>query len=220
MLVVLTIVGILAVSATFYFTSRSAGGVRSVLDEVEGALVNAQKATLLYSRDIYISTNGTWLGGNLILDGRPFDPAQVPGVPSLGDLTPGDDTRRVGPPSECFRSLYPKSRDHRSAGVATNEGWYTIARGSAPDLASVEPVASQADLVQALQNRLFTGALNSVVVNGQNKRFERGFSVVVVELSGQNPTPNGAIGVLVVPANSSIIYKYYKAEGENVWRRL
>lgn len=223
MLVVLFIVGILGVSATIYLSSKGSGGVRSVMDEMEGVLMAAQKNTLLMSRDVYVSTDGTWMGGSLIMDGRPFrEPNVVPNPPGAADLVPGDDTRRQGPSSECFRSLYPNSRDHRAAAVLTSaqENWYARARGSAPDLLAVEPVASQADLVKALGNRLFTGGANSVVINAQNKRFEQGFSVVVVSMAGSNPRPNGAVGILVVPANSTVVYKYFKAEGESTWRRM
>ncbi len=223
MLVVLFIVGVLGVSAAIYLSGRESGGVRSVLDELEGSLVAAQNSTLLMSRDVYVSTNGTWLNGSLILDGRPFqEPNIVPNPPTAADLVAGDDTRRQGPQNQCFRSLFPRSRDHRSAAVLTSaqEDWYARARGGAPDLAAVEPVASQADLVQALGNRLFTGDVNSVVINAQNKRFERGFSVVVVGLAGENPQPDGAVGILVVPANSTMVYKYFKAEGDTTWRRM
>ena len=94
------------------------------------------------------------------------------------------------------------------------------ARLAAADLADVDPVRSQPDFVAALQNRLFTGGDNHVIVNGLTKRFERGFSIVVVGISGGNPRPKGPVGVIVVPANSSSIYKFYKAEGEDTWRRL
>ena len=230
LLAVLTIVGILSTVGVATLSGRKAGGVRSIMDELEGVLMNAQKSTVVMSRDVYISTQGEWGAGTMILDARPFKGGLngagqlvVPSPPGAGDLTPGDNTKREGSDSECFRRLL-RSRDHMSAGIPTSnqEGWYTIARGGAPDLAAVEPINGPANqnLVDALNNRLFKATLSSVVVNGLTKRFDQGFSVVVVGLAQGHPIPNGPVGVLVVPANSSSVYKFYKADGESTWRRL
>lgn len=221
LMLVLFIVGVLTIVGLHYISGRQPGGVRSILDELEGALMNAQKATIVTSRDVYISTAGDWLDASMIMDARPFK-STVASPPLAGDLTPGDDTKRQGPSSECFRSHYLGNRDHNAAGVATSahEAWYATARGAAPDLAGVVPISAQPDFVAALGNRLFTGGANNVVVNGLTKRFETGFSVVVVGLAGGNPMPNGPVGIIVVPANGSSVYKFYKAEGESTWRRL
>lgn len=220
LVVVLAIVGILAAAGAYYLSGRQSGGVRSVMDEVEGVLASAQKSTVVMSRDVFLASNGEWISGTLILDGRPLKASVV--TPSSAEMAAGNDVSHEGPSSECFRSLYPRNRDHASAAVLTSaqEGWYAIARGTAADLADVDPVRSQPDFVAALQNRLFTGGDNHVIVNGLTKRFERGFSIVVVGISGGNPRPKGPVGVIVVPANSSSIYKFYKAEGEDTWRRL
>jgi prepilin-type N-terminal cleavage/methylation domain-containing protein len=223
-LVVLSIVGILAMVGLSSFGSRENGGVRSIMDEIEGTLANAQSTAVITSQDVYLSTQGTWVGGDLLLDGRPLNNT-VAYPPSATDVAAGDDTKRSGSSSECFRSHFQNQRDHMSAGVATTAAWYTTALGTATDLKNVPVVsaltaAKGADLVGALGNRLFTGSANYVIVNGYTKRFETGFSVVVIGLSAGAPAARGALGVLVVPAGGSTIYKFFKPSGSDTWRRL
>lgn len=220
LLVVLVIVGILAMVGVSMIGDRPTSAVRSVMDELEGTLSQAQKTASLTSQDVYLSTSGTWVGGNLLLDGRALSPS-VSFPPAAGDLVAGDGTKRVGSNSECFRSLYPRSRDHLSAGVDT-ASWYSTALGGASDLKDVEPVKSSTELVNALAsgNRLFTGSDHYAIVNGLTKRFEGGFSVAVVGLRDGQPIVGGPVGVIVVPANSTAIYKFYKSSNGSGWRRL
>jgi len=223
LLVVLAIVGIITITGVVMLGDRRSNSVRSVMDEVEGALMNAQKTALLTSRDVYVSTTGTWTAGTMVLDPRALN--STPGVvsfpPTTAELKAGDNTgKRIGSSSDYMASQYAKSRDHQSAGVDCGSGWYATARGSASDLKDVEPVKSDPAMVDAMGNRLFTGSDNSVVVNGLTRRFEKGFSVVVVGLRGGGPVPGGAVGVIIVPAKSSNVYKFYKPDGSVTWRRL
>jgi len=231
MLVVLTIVTILVVAGVAYMGDRNGAAVRSIMDELEGNLSLAQKGTIVTTKDVYVTTDGTWADGTLILDGRPLilpvPPATPPATPvvwpATGDLTPGDNSKRQGSDSEVFRADR-RQRDYRSAGVDVNNTWYSIALGSCSSLATVAPINGQSSFVAALSNPLFTGTANSVVINGQTQRFTTGFCIVVVSITarptGPVPVPNGPIGVIVVPQNSSTIYKFYKPDGaNNSWRR-
>jgi len=221
MLVVLVIAGILATVGVVTIGGRRGNAVRSVLDEVEGVIVSAQKGTIAAVRDIYLCSDGAWMAETLILDGRPLRlPPVTATPPGLSDLAPGTDAKREGSSSECFRSRATRDRDHMSAGIAVGNVWYAAALGGSPALETVTPISGMADFTDAMTRPLFTGALNSVVVNGQTKRFMTGFCVVVVGLSNGIPMPNGAVGVLVVPQNSSSVFKYYKAEDSTVWRKL
>jgi prepilin-type N-terminal cleavage/methylation domain-containing protein len=225
LLVVLAIVGILTAVGVFMIGDRRANAVRSVMDELEGVLYSAQKASMASSRDIYISTAGNWVDGSLILDARPLIVPAVPpplpvGWPDAVYLTPGVDLNRVGASSECFRSRSPRDRDHLSAGVAVSNTWYAPALGTSPGLEMVAPVNGQPDFVAALAFPLFNGIQRTVVISGLSKRFATGFCVVIVGLSNGIPLSNGPVGVLLVPRNSSTVYKYYKADNSADWRLL
>jgi len=222
LLVVLVIAGILAtVGVLTIGGGRRGSAVRSVLDEVEGVIIASQKGTIAAVRDIYLVSDGAWMAETLILDGRPLRlPPVTATPPGAGDLAPGADAKREGGSSECFRSRATRDRDHMSAGIDVGNTWYATALGGNPALEAVAPINGMVDFTNAMTRPLFTGALNSVVVNGQTKRFMTGFCVVVVGLQKGIPMPNGPVGVLVVPQNSSSVYKYYKAEDSAVWRKL
>lgn len=226
LLVVMVIITVLAFVAVMMIGDRRANAVRSVMDEIEGVLYNAQKASFASSRDIYVSTNGAWMDETLVMDARPLvvpDPLPV-GWPSMAYLTPGNDANRVGAPSEVFRSHFLRDRDHQSAAVAVNggvtAGWYAAALGSCAALETVSPVSGQPDFVAAIGNPIFNGGRQDVVISGLSKRFTTGFCVIVVGISQGVPVEDGSIGVLVVPRNSSIVYKYYKADKSHDWRLL
>ena len=117
LLVVLVIVGVMALAGAVMITYRQSGGVRSVMDEIEGTLMNAQKAAVVTSTDIYVATAGKWVGQTLILDGRALSLATVSSPLVAADLIAGADTKRLGSPAECFRSHYRSDRDHMVAGA-------------------------------------------------------------------------------------------------------
>lgn len=221
LLVVLAIVGILSIVGVVMIGDRKGSSVRSVMNEIEGVISAAQKATTITTRDIHLTTAGSWSAGTLVMDGRPLViPTSIPLTwPTPADCVPdGDATKRIGSNSEVFR-VNLKSRDHMSAGVDVSNANYATALGTCPALETVSPINSQADLVQAMRNPIFVSAQKDIVINGQTKRFMTGFCVVVVGLSSGQAVANGPIGVLVVPANSASIYKFYRADQSNVWRK-
>jgi prepilin-type N-terminal cleavage/methylation domain-containing protein len=229
LLVVLVIVGILALASVYMIRPRTTDSVRAVMSEVEITLLNAQNSANISTQDIYVASRGTWLNGSLIIDARPLVTTGVNAVsnpPLPSDLIPGSATSRVGSPAECFRSRYLQSnRDHMSAGIATDDSWLTIALGSAPTLQSRSVFTALPGFTTAMSNQLCYPATVStdptwVVLNGVNRRFLTGFSIVVVGLANGIPVPNGPVGVLVVPAGGATIYKYFKPNGSNVWGRL
>jgi len=220
-LVVLVIVGILGMVGVTMIGNRPGTAVRSVMDEIEGVLMNAQKTAVVTTRDVYLSTSGVWLDGSCILDGRALNPSAVTFPLTMPtDIKAGVDAKRYGSSSECFRSHYASDRDHMSAGVDCGNGWYAAALGSASDLKDVEPVKSETTFVSALGTRLFTGSDKYSIINGLTKRFEKGFSIVVVGLRSGTPVAGGPIGVIIVPENGSSVYKFYKPDGNAAWRRL
>ena len=225
LLVVLAIVGIVTLVGVTMIGDKKANSVRAVMDEIEGVLLNAQKTSQMTSLDIYMATTGHWTDGTLVLDGRALNSATITAPPAAlvtADWKAGTDANRLGSPTECFRSLYKSTinRDHQSAGVDCGDGWYATARGSASDLSTVDPVKSNAVLLDAMGTRLFTGGDSYAILNGTTHRFETGFSIVVVGLNAGAPVAGGAVGVIIVPKNSSSVYKFYKPSNSVTWRRL
>lgn len=208
-IVVLAIVGALAVAGYLVMSDNRAPAVKSIIEEIEGVLVSAQRNTLSGTGDVVLISRGIWKGANeaasLLIDGRRFDPV------ATGDVY---NRARVGSPVEVFRSMFYRERRHQVAGVDTSGGSdYLTAIGSAvPNLSS--------DLAAALATPLCPGTDNNVVINGYTKRFSSGFYIAVIGLRNGSPVPNGPVGLLVVPANSTGIFKFYKAENDTTWRRM
>jgi len=219
---VLAIVGVLAmVGGYMMLGDRRSTSVRTVMDQVEGVLMQAQKSAMASGQDITIAVNGTWnapgtpaLFGTVpfTLDARPFQsPTSAPNAYTGA---------RVGSDSERFVSLFSQhERDHMHAGVATGDA----GNGLAATLASVNPFTDVTDtsFLSALNNHLCTGGQNAIVVNGVTHRFTTGFSIVVVALNFQGlPDASSAVGVLVVPRNSANVFRFYKRAGATTWMRI
>jgi len=203
MLVVLAIVGILAIAGVSMVQNRQSGSVRDVMDELEGALTAAQVNSRVTLGDVDIVTSGTWMGT---------------GANTLF-LTYNDTT---GMTSEAFRSHFAEvQRSHMQAGIDTGTlGWTTTALGVVPGLLTVAPGNAE-PFYTALGNPLFTGAVNATVsVNGNTKRFTKGFYIAVVGLRGATTYKGAPVGLLVVPNNGTGVYKFYKGPDETTWRRL
>ena len=211
LLVVLAIVGILAVAGISMMQNRQSGSVRDVMDELEGALTAAQVNSQVRLGDVDISTSGTWMGT---------------GANALY-LTYNDAT---GKTSEAFRSHFAEAqRSHMQAGIDTGAlGWYTTALGAVPGLKTVAPGNAEPFLT-ALGNPLFSGATlptppppnpPTVSVNGNNKRFTKGFYIAVVGLRGTGTYVGAPVGLLVVPNNGTGVCKFYKGPAETTWRRM
>jgi prepilin-type N-terminal cleavage/methylation domain-containing protein len=228
LMVVLIIVGILAIGAVSVIGNKRSGNVRTLLDEVEGTLVGAQQGTGVGLLNVILLADGTWTSpsNRLYLDGRPFDPKY-----STTDFTVTaniwDPTKRIGSLADRFISRYTlNAREHMYAGIITTDSEQTTALGGRTWLAGDAfvaglPASLKTPLTDALAsaNRLFKGAQNTVEINAQTRRFTTGFHVCIVGIAGGLPYPKGTMGVLVVPANSATIYKFYLREGESTWRR-
>ena len=221
LLVVLAIVGIVTIAGVVMLGDRRSNSVRAVMDQIESVLMNAQKAAVLSSMDIYVSSTGQWTNGSLIIDARPLNTAIVSFPPTAANIKAGVDANRLGANTECFRSR-PSDRDHMSAGVNCGNNWYNLSLGSATDLRQVEPVKSNLELIDAMATPLCLGigGDSCAILNGQTRRFESGFYIIVVGLTNGAPVSGGAIGVLLVPKGSSNVYKYYKPADSTTWRRV
>ncbi len=207
MLLVLVILGILMAAVSGSIGDRKGTAVKAVMDQVEATLLAAQRQTVAMGSDVIITTNGKWKTGSL-------------------ELT---YTGAVANTQDAFRSLYKnKAQDHMYAGIDAGDTWYS----KLDDTIKLEKLADSGDAAKfpidlapsvkdAMAKALFTGGANTITINGYNKRFTTGCYVAVMGLSGSGLTnPKGPIGVVVVPKDSTTVYKFYKREGENTWRRL
>jgi hypothetical protein len=125
------------------------------------------------------------------------------------------------------------------AGVVTSDsnpnGWTTALGANSngksnPDVGTVVPFTTDAGFIAAYVpgNNLFlgnaNGGLNSVTISGASNRFNTSFIIEVVSTSSSgNPIAGGAMGLIVVLANGSTIYKFYNSGvngGDGKWRRI
>jgi prepilin-type N-terminal cleavage/methylation domain-containing protein len=219
LMVVLFIVGVLAMVGVVSMGDREGTSVRSLMDQVEGTIMQAQKTAQATGQDVCLSANGTWTAaGQPSLSGSsPFilDPRRFQNPSANPDPYSG---ARLGSDSETFISLYRSSaRDHIHAAVATD----ATALGVAASLLTVSPFNSATDtsFKDAFNNPLANGGQNRAIANGVNYRFNTGFAIVVVGLKSGATDTSGPVGVLVVPQNSANVYRFYRRAGETTWKR-
>lgn len=248
LLVVMVIVTVLAVAGVTYLGSRPATGVRTVLDEIEGALLDAHKQAVATGRDVTLASAGTWdpatplvlVRGDATIDianwTTALSAAQGTWPPPQGTMTDGQFSSlslgfRLGATGAAV------SREHMNAGVAVNPAWWTVANAPPNQLiASVAPFNSGVHIADADTNisgfagqllpgnLLFTGAANtSLSISGTSKRFNQTFWIPVVGVSNGNAVPGGPMGLLFVQGNGATIYKFYNPgaqNGDGKWRRI
>ena len=237
LLVVLAIVAILAIAGVTMIGNRQSGAVRGLLDEVEGALVNAHQAAVASGRDVAIVTWGTWdtttplrlshgdasltdaqiqtTANNLLLS---IAPAVALGVAGQTVAVP-------------LRFLPNDAIQSRARIVALGSAQWTNVMQATPAGTTNEDVTTVAPfnlgpmagtLTDA--NLLFPGAILRSTVSGSNKRFNSTFIIPVVgTTSAGGALPGGPMGLIVVLGNGGSIYKFYNPgirDSDGKWRRL
>ncbi|MDP1830925.1 MAG: prepilin-type N-terminal cleavage/methylation domain-containing protein [Geothrix sp.] len=237
MLVVLAIVAILAIAGVTMIGNRQAGAVRSLMDELEGALTNAHKAAVATGRDVAIVTWDIWDAGTPlrlahgdaslteaeiqatvvnILAGLPPDPAYGPAGQTVAvpfRFLPNDVIQTRARIVDLASPQWVNALQATPAGTAN------------PDPTTIPPFSAGplAGTVSDL-NRLFTGALNRVEISGSNKRFNTTFIIPVVgTTTAGGALPGGPMGLIVVLNNGGSIYKFYNPgarDSDGIWRRL
>lgn len=200
LLVVLAIIAILAIAAVSTVGDRPGGAVRSVLDEVEGVLSAAHKRTTSTTGDITLITSGVW--------GSTADPTIL-------------TFTGANAPSDSFRFV-TGSREYGYAGIPCGTDWADAAITSL----QLVPPTNAGPFKDALSRPLFTGAANPAaagvpfVINGYSKRYSQGFYIAVVGMRNGVPIASGPVGVLVVPGGGNSVYKFYRSNSAESWRRL
>ena len=242
-LVVLAILGILSAAGVAMIGNRSNTAVRSLTDELEGALVNARQSAVATGRDTLVISYGSWA-------------AATPAVVAFGDATTGSTAiqtlangllagtppagvayaQSIGAPFHYLAndSTHLRARIFvKGADDWTNANLPTSSGGQNQGLQNVDPflsgtgfkgmvVDAGGKLVDA--NNFFSGALNQVTVGGSSQRFDTTFYIMVVGTSpGGGALPGAPMGLLFVQAGGASIFKFYNPgakAGDGKWRRI
>lgn len=241
LLVVLAIVTILAIAGVSMLGNRGGNSVRVVLDELEGAIMDAHKFASSTGQDVAIVTWGTWnvtgtvptlvmargaaSQNSLVIQGVANNLLAQP--PVLPTTDPAKSVAVVFAPT--------RNREYMNAGVivngSANAGWWANAmqaNGSGrqnTDITTVVPFSADAGFIAAntTANNLFQGGLRQITISGSNKRFNNSFMIQVVGTSSGMAIPGGAMGLIVVLNNGATVYKFYNSgvnSGDGQWRRI
>jgi len=235
LLIVLAIIGVLALVGISMLGNRQAGSVRSLLDEVEGSLVNARQMSFATGRDIQVISWGTWTSANplaIAFGDASFTPAQIQGF--------AQNILASNPPAGVvygqtlavpFRYLPSDTTQSRARISLSGSGDWALAMLPVAgrqnvDLTTLPPFSTIAGWngIVTDANNPFTAGLNSTVVfSASNRSFLSTVVIEVVGTSSAGPLAGGAMGLIVLLANSPNIYKFYNPgvlEGNGQWRRI
>jgi prepilin-type N-terminal cleavage/methylation domain-containing protein len=243
-LVVLVIVGALTIVGVTLLGSRAGNSVRVVMDELEGAIMDAHKYAATSGRDVAIVTWGDWdvSGTTPTLLMARGDAAQTSlQIQSVANDLIGNDPTKL-PTTDVGKSVAvmfapSRSREYMNAGVVVKgSDWWTNAmqaNGAGKqneDLKTVVPFSTDAGFKAAYTTdsnatNLFQGGstLNQVIISGANKRFTGSFNIQVVGMTSGRAVPGGAMGLLVVQNNGATVYRFYNpgvVNGDGKWRRI
>ena len=250
LLVVLAIVAILVIGGVSTLGNRGGNAVRVVLDELEGAIMDAQKYASSTGKDVAIvtwgpySANGTvptmyMARGLTTVTSAAFTPPTPPptiivypqAIQDVGNNPPATPTAVQQTVATVFAPT--RTREYMNAGVVVNgSNWWAnamTANGKGMknvDITTVAPFNADASFQAANTNanNLFQTALNYVTISGSNKRFNNTFIIQVVSTSTSGfAVPGGAMGVIVVLNNGASVYKFYNSgvnSGDGQWRRI
>ena len=241
LLMVLAIVAILTVLSVSMIGNRRGAAVRSLLDETEGALSNARSAAVGTSRDTALDNPGSWTAANpviLAFGDASLTDAQI--MATANGMMSGTQPDPAVPYSQtvtvALRLLPNDTSQSRARLVVVGSGdWATAmlptSKGTSnQDITTVAPFNGGAAtgfngiLVDA--NNFFNPGTGTTrqVVSGNSQRFTTLYFIQIVgTLPGLGPVPGGPMGLIVMLANGSSIYKFYNPgvlEGNGLWRRL
>ncbi len=242
LLVVLAIVAALAIAGVSMLGNRGGNAVRVVLDELEGAILDAQNYASSTGKDVALVTWGPYSaagttptmymarGLTSIATTNDLAAAAIQGVVTTPPATPTSVQQTVLPVFTPTRT-----REYMNAGVVdtnANANWWAIALAANgkglknTDITTVAPFSTDAGFQAAntATNNLFQNALHYITISGANKRFNNTFIIQVVSTSsGGYAIPGGAMGLIVVLNNGATVYKFYNSgvnEGDGQWRRI
>lgn len=239
LLVVLAMVGVLALAGAVTVGNRQAGAVRGLLDELEGALTNAQQAATATGSDVALVTWGTWdastplrlAHGNASQTDAQIQTAATDLLASAPHLDVLGMTVAVP-----FRFLGNDVVQNQARVVTLGSAQWTNVMLPTPtgstndDINGVVPFSTvmAGVLVDGANSNLFQLEMATTphrnVISGASKRFTNTFIIPVVgTTSSGGVLPGGPMGMIVVQANGGSIYKFYNPgarDSDGHWRRL
>jgi len=238
LLIVLAIVGIVSAVGVAMVGNRQAGSVRSLMNELEGVLANAHKATVATGRDVAIINWGTWADG----EGRLVIAHGDAAIPDA-DLQSAAKGLLLGtqPPTTLaygqtvavpfqFQTADPTQARARIAVVGTTD-WADAMRptdsgATNQDITMVSPFKSGETMAGLITdaNNFFNAVLQRTEISGSNKRFNSTFFIQVVgSLPSGGVLPGSPMGLIVVQGNGASVYRFYNPgsrDGDGQWRRI
>jgi prepilin-type N-terminal cleavage/methylation domain-containing protein len=242
LLLVLVIVGVLAMAGLSMLGNPKAASVRSLLDELEGALGNARQLAVATGRDVGVYNWGTWnsTANPLVLAYGDNQLTMAQMQAAATSLLHSQAVDATVPYSQTvavpFHYLANDMTQMRARIVLAGSGDWAAAMAPAgngaanSDLTALDPfLAGDAmnNLAAGIASgtTLFTGApQQTVIISGSSQRFTTPFIIEVVGTSpSAGPLPGGPMGLLVVLGNGASIYKFYNPgvlEGNGQWRRI
>lgn len=242
LLVVLAIVGILSVVGVAMLGNRGGNSVRVVLDELEGAILDAHKYASSTGQDVAIVTWGAWnptLTTPTLVMARGVATQTAATIQGIAvNLLANPPVVPTADPAKSVAVIFAPSRgrEYLNVGVvdngSPNAAWWgnamqaTSSGKQNQDITAVVPfnaAGSNFNVANAAANNLFQNGVNQVIVSGTNKRFTSSFIIRVVSTSGGFAVPGGAMGLIVVLNNGATVYKFYNSgvnNGDGLWRRI
>jgi hypothetical protein len=218
--------------------------VRSLLDEVEGALTNARQAATATGRDVAIETWGTWSAAAPLVmaygDASLLPPTSATDqiAATANNLLAGAAANPAVPysltvaiPFHYLPADMTQARACIVVGTVDTTDWAMamtpLASGAAnQDITTLDPFKAgdtMAGMV-APANNLFQSAATQAVISGSSQRFNTNFIIQIVGVSpSAGALPGSPMGLIVVLANGASIYKFYNPgvlEGDGKWRRI
>jgi type II secretory pathway pseudopilin PulG len=248
----LVIVGILAVVGISMLGNRQASAVRGLLDNLEGSLTNAHRAAVAMGRDIALDNWGNWTTANpltLAYGDTALTPTQIQTVAmGLLKVPPVLPSNTVLPYSQTVAvPFFYQTADvieSRACVATAGSGAWGVAMRKASngrtnqDITKVPPFTTSpsfialvpgfasdgGNLINGTTQNLCNGELQRQVISGFSQRFNSTFVIEVVGCTSVGAVlPGTAMGLIVVQANSSTIYKFYNPgalNGDGQWRRI
>lgn len=239
-LIVLAIVAILGIAGASALGNRGGNSVRVVLDELEGAIMDAHKYAADSGRDMAIVTWNKWdlsaatADRLLLARGAASQTSEDIQKVALNLIAQPPVLPQTDPAKTVAVLFAPSnSREYMNVGVVIKDSaWWTNAMQAAgsgkknDDITTVDPFKSDPfkTIFADSANNLFQGTVNQVSVSGSNKRFNQSFWIQVVSTAaGGSAVPGGAMGLIVVQNNGATVYKFYNSgvsNGDGKWRRI
>jgi hypothetical protein len=238
----MAIVAILAIGGSLVMGNKQSGAVRSLLDELEGAISNAHQAAAATGCDIALVSWGAWDKDGplriaygdaaLVQDDESSDSIKEIGEDILKGIMPSNDESEGASQAKqtvAVPFIYsPTDAVQRRACIVVKgeeSKWDDVAMGDKEPLQNLGLALPLDKILRPANNFCQGGGSDiSVYISGRTKRFSKSAFIQIVGTSTNGaPIANGPVGLIVLLENSATVFKFYNPGGEDgggKWRRL